>query len=153
MTSTSPQLQMDLRIPTRRPLLPMKAAMVFLDRNEDDVLALVGDRKLVAFNVAQQGASRMYPLIWRGSVEAYQAGESVRPDDAAVVDDILPQRQSLRAVEVKNIFSCGQWLFQTLIDQGCIARDLRRPVHAGRAQSPWVTRASVAEFLKQRRVS
>lgn len=172
MNSLATQPQFDLRIPTRRPLWPMKAAMVFLDRNEDDVLALIqvvdrragGCAKLgleFAFNVARPGR-KQYALVWRGSAIEYKSQfedpENRSPSPRrewnlqGVINDILPARDSLRAVEIKNLFSVNQGHVAHLIADGLLTVDKTRPVAVGRAQSPWITRASVAEFLRARRM-
>ena len=155
MSAAIPQLAFDLRIPTHRPLLPMKAAMVFLDRSEDDVLALIEGRGLgFAWDIARPGRKR-YVVVWRGSCLAYRYEDSGDQNLSLgeVVDLILPKRTSLRAVEVKSIFSVNQGHIANLIADGLLEVDRARPVKAGYAQSPWITRPSCVRLLTERRMT
>ena len=166
--TTAPQLSFDLRIPTRRPLLPLKAAMWFLDRNEDELLALIQSGQIgFAFDLRREGAARMLLAVWRGSAVKYRVDEQKSEEMAwqyskfypgaatgleEVLHDILPERPALRSVEVKNLFTCNQGHLANLIADGALAVDGRRAVAArGPLSSPWITRASVAEFLTRRR--
>ena len=148
------QRSLDLRIPTRRPLLPLKAAMVFLDRNEDDVLALANDGRLAwCFDLRGNGAERMLLYVWRTSAVEYVVGQFSEHTLREVISDVLPDRPYLRATEVKNTFSCNQGHLANLIAAGLIRTDRRREV-AGRGplSSPWVMTESVREFLRSRRI-
>ncbi len=157
MPAIAPQLSFDLRISERRPLAPLKVAMWALDRNEDDVLALIGSRALPwAFDLARAGAERQFVAVWNGSIVAYKQNRVAAPEFASltmddVLADILPDRQALRAVELKALLaSVVQGHIAHLIADKLIAPDARRNCGLGRGQSPWVTRASVAGFLQSR---
>lgn len=148
------QRSFDLRIPTRRPLLPIKAAMVFLDRNEDEVLALANDGKLAwCFDLRGAKAERMLLYVWRTSAAEYAVNQFAEHALREVLADILPDRPYLRGTEVKNTFSCNQGHLANLIEAGLIRTDKRREVAgAGPLSSPWVITESVREFLTERRI-
>ena len=152
------QRSFDLRIPTRRPLLPLKAAMVFLDRSEDDIDRLVDDSHLAGFDLSAPGAKRRWLVVWRQSCVNYKAdgdcGENATVEE--IIADCLPKRETLRATEVKALFSCNQGHLANLIGAGCLhvaAAGLGGTAAVrGPKSSPLVTRASVAKFLTDRRI-
>jgi hypothetical protein len=150
------QLRFDLHMPEHRPLLPMKALMWLLERSEDDVMALIECGSLeFAFDLRRQGTAKALPVVWRGSVYSYAGQSDVKSESVDhVVDDVLPPVMSIRAVELKSIFGCcGQLHICRLIEDDSLALDTTRSVGRGKGQSPWVTRASAAAFLKARRMA
>jgi hypothetical protein len=154
MTAAALQKQFDLRIPARRPLLPLKAAMVFLDRDEDGVVSLVENGNLsVAFDLSARGAARRLLMVWRQSAVEYCAGGPRPHEMEEVMADILPDRPSLRVSEVKNIFSCNQGHLANLVEQRLLLLDKTRQVHGlGPLSSPYILRTSAADFLQKRRI-
>lgn len=152
-TALKPQLQLDLRIPSRRPLLPMKAAMVFLDRNEDDVLALIQTGKIKwAFDLHCNG-SKAHVHIYKGSAIAYRENRPEMEHDTidVVIHTILGKRDPVRGVELKNLFSCDQKHIANLLAAGFLQRDPRSP--STNNHSPLITRSSIVALLKSRRIS
>jgi hypothetical protein len=173
MIATLPsQLSMDLRIPQSCPLLPVKAVICLLSPcgvvSGEDVAELIDNGHLeYAFDLRRPGAAHALPVVWRGSLANYMArqddsGESAShtrilngvSDLEQVIDDILPDGvRSLRAVALKALFGfCDRKHVIRLIADGVLAVDPARPVGRGPAQSPWVTRASAAQFLRERRI-
>jgi hypothetical protein len=71
-----------------------------------------------------------------------------------VIGRILPARQRMRAREFYDLFAGSQGLGARLLAEGLIGRDGRTAVPAcGRGHSPWITTASVAQFLHDRRIA
>ena len=180
MIATAPkQLSMDLRIPQECPLLPVKAVICLLSRcgvvSGEDVTELIDNGQLeYAFDLRRPGAGHALPVVWRGSLADFMA----RQDDSGesgphlrilngvsdleqVIDDVLPGHvqgskfggESIRAVQLKTCFGfCDRKHVIRLIADGALPVDPARPVGRGPSQSPWVTRASAAQFLRDRRI-
>jgi hypothetical protein len=166
------QSELPIHVAVRRALMPMKAAMWFLERDEDHILSIIPDRIRWAFDIHCRGERAMV-VIFRGSAEHCRALDlgvgrtGVSPVDGPapslaavppeletideVIDSVLPKRAALRAVEVKNLFRCNQGHIANLIEAKLLVRsdELARPSTDNR--SPLVTRASVCELLKARR--
>jgi hypothetical protein len=168
VTAAAPvQRRFDLRIATGRPLIGMNGLMSDLNRDEDDVLYLIGERLLqFAFDirgVKPDGtpARRADVRVFRGSVEAYKGGdfdaiitgwkrETERELDA-VIRAILPQhrRPTLRRTEVMRAFNCSGQHVGNLVD----AKLLVKVKSGGGINIPDdVSRESVVAFLKARRL-
>ena len=107
-----------------------------------------------AFDLRGTGAGKAFPVVWQSSVLSYLrfgkgAGESLE----TVINNILGADKSIRSVALKSIFGCvEQGHVAGLVKAGELAVDATRPVTFGRAQSPWITRASAAAFLRKRRM-
>jgi hypothetical protein len=157
------QRELSIHVPVRRPLMPMKAAMWYLERNETHILSAIPDRIRWAFDIHCKG-DRANVLIYRSSAEhcrALDLASDGRDDRAAssvpseldsiedVINSILPQRPILRGVEVQNIFKASQDHIANLITTGLLQTAAHSPT--GPKASPFILRASVAELLKQRR--
>jgi hypothetical protein len=162
MISSLPvQRRLQLTIDERTPLVPMQTAKIALGINEDSVMVEIEDGRLrYAFDARSRGSRHAMPLIWRDCITAMQNGWP-QPDvelDDAICCILLPPRpgemaSAFRAVQVRALLgACSQLHVWRLIQAGLLALDAGRPVKFGRAQSPWITRASLAEFLRTRRM-
>jgi hypothetical protein len=151
------------RVGQSRPLWPMKAVMAVAGLNEDQVLREIGERRLLwAFDMRSGKAQRAFVVVWRQAVEVFaqcrfnansQPGID-RMSEGEVLARILPPRQRMRAREFYDLFAGSQGLGARLLAEGLIGRDGRTTVPAcGRGHSPWVTTASVSQFLHDRRIA
>lgn len=162
-TTASTQRQFDLRLPTGRPLVPVSACMVVLDRNEDDVLMLIDEGHLtVAFDIASRRAARREIRVWRESILLYAANDyaamaratdALAADLAPALDAILAPRamEHIRARELADRFTCSSTHVLQLVEEGSITGPA--PKGRGPNSSPRIVRNSVAAFLQSRRIT
>ncbi len=131
------------------PLVTVETVRAVLDMDEDQVLALIGQRRLRAFDLRTPGARRSCMRVFAPSISAYQRG---RQGQSRLMDEIdwvigsrlkpvasaaeLARRCNVSATHLHNLLSCG-----------CL-----RIVQSGDGinLSPLVARASVEEFLSSR---
>ncbi|HEX3800751.1 MAG TPA: hypothetical protein VH413_18805 [Verrucomicrobiae bacterium] len=191
----------DFGFTARRPLVPMPAVCMFLNKKPREVLALIEDGHLRwAFDIRRPDAERREVRVLRQSLFEYTGlwapPQKPRRDEAAefaeIIERILPAgmvvkpnvapgkdfrarsqaarqfqikmrlsaatfRQTLfphepilRGTEIAQCFSCLSQHVVNLLKAGAFAAvSLRR----GPKASPLITRASVVEFLKQRRMA
>jgi len=183
-----------------RPLVPLAAAMLFLNKNSKQVLALIEDGQLRwAFDIRRAGVERREVRVLRQSLFEFtglhappteRAGDT-ETEFAEIMEKILPpgmvvtptvaggvgfkrraratrkfqvqmrlpavefrqilfpREPILRGTEVAQCFSClSQHIINLLKEKSLVALNLRR----GPKASPLITRASVVEFLRQRRM-
>lgn len=167
MTSASPTpLQRRFRFfdeSRRAALVTTRVAMDRLGCDEDHVLYLIGEKDLVAFNLAMPGVEKRMPGIWTRSVLLYQEDQAApdrtmagsvagRFDESATAEaiaDILPDKRLLRLTELRTIFG---WVSSThvkhLIEAGLLAAQGGDRV----SKAPQITRESAAAFLAARRM-
>ena len=155
---TAPLSQTVITAPGPRPLLPIKALAWALYRDESHIQNLIGDRKLVAFNLSSPSSSRNLIVIWTRSAVDYLANRPTsRPADDAVLADILPGTPSafipVRVTDLALLFTVTSDHVRHLIAERCLAIDTKRPVTFGRGQSPFILRDSLVRFLKNGRLS
>ena len=141
-----------------RPLMTLSAVMWRLDRDEDEVLALIDEGALLwAFNVAVPSALKTAPRVLAESVGDYLAGRT-RPagDEEAewqrVAGLIFPAKETIVRCELARALNCGRTHALSLIHlkQFQVARGTRcRPGPGG---SPRIITASAAEWLRKRRL-
>jgi hypothetical protein len=189
----------DFGFTERRPLVPMRAVTMFLNKNSRDILSLIEDGKLRwAFDIRSARATRREVRVLRQSLfeftGLYQLPETPASADAewrqiinlvlppgivvspnampgraggraqkpspihlkmrlpadSVQNLLFPREAILQGTEIAQCFSCDNQHITNLIAENSLhALNLRR----GPKASPLVTRASVVEFLKQRRMS
>lgn len=145
--------------------MPVKAVICLLSRcgvvSGEDVTELIDNGRLeFAFDLRRPGAGHALPVVWRGSLADYMSSQDGRTailNGASgldeVIEDVLPDEHSFRCVRLKTLFGfCDRKHVIRLIADGALAADPARPVGRGPAQSPWVTRASAAQFLRDRRI-
>jgi hypothetical protein len=188
----------DFGFTAMRPLVPMAAVAMFLNKRPHEVMELIENGQLRwAFDIRHPAVERREVRVLRGSLFEFTGlwapPEKARRDEAtelaAVIETFLPKgivlkpavspsssgdqaaRQFqiklrfaaaalnqpliprepiLRGTEIAQCFSClSQHVLNLLKAKAFAAVNLRR----GPKASPLVTRASVVEFLKQRRMS
>jgi len=145
-----------LQLSSRRPLVPLSVCMVLLDCSEDEVLQLVeaGDLRF-AWDLRSRDATRRDISVWRSSVSEYVTSGpgQVRHSfiEAEVLESLFPHsRAEVKSTELQRMFSCSSTHIMELIRAGELD-GLNEPGH-GPDGFVRVTRASVVEFLKRRRV-
>lgn len=150
-------MQLDLtltsQIAAARPLVPVEACMVILDRDEDEILRAVETGALGwAWDVAMPGTDRRELRVWRESVAALAARrreEDLPPE--TVLGRILPP-VDVRSPQLQRVFSCSQTHLANLIEAGMF--DVVAEPRAASGPHSWtlLSRDSVARFLRSRRV-
>jgi hypothetical protein len=135
------QLHLAIQLPVSRPLIPLRAAMVLLDRGEDEVLALIDTGELSwAWDISSQDAERREVRIWRDSVLQFlsrseegnqrwtrmdlpapppsrQAGTD---EEERVLLAILPHSAEVRSTTLQRLFTASQGHIQNLINAGLL---------------------------------
>jgi len=152
--NTNGQLSFDLRLPAGRPLVPIEAVMVLIDRDEDDILNLVELGKLRwAFDISSPGTKRRELRIHRESVLEYLSSSHEATKDTNLISGILPKptlvqaHATIRGTELGRRFSCCQWLVANLIDTGELSL---APIPVTCKVSPFIDHASALAFLLRR---
>lgn len=149
-------MQLDLPqlcIPAARPLVPVEACMVLLDRDEDDILSAIDSGVIHwAWDIASPGAARREIRIWRDSLLALlQHTKEREADEGQVLSGFLPQRD-IRTTEIQRWFSCSSTHVHAMLDQS-VFTEVRRPAAlSGPMSYSVVSRGSVVAFLQARRV-
>jgi hypothetical protein len=186
----------DFGFTPQRPLVPMRAVTMFLNRDAKDVLSLIEDGKLRwAFDIRSVKATHrevrvlrqslfefggLYspsePLEERGDLEFLKIINSVLPPGVVVSPSqvfrrgkattnfhvkmrvtsatfrklLFPREPILRGTEVARCFCClPQHVLNLVKEKSLQGVNLR----LGPKASPLITRASVVQFLKERRMS
>lgn len=148
------QLALPLTLPSGRPLVPLEACFVLLDRDEDEVLGEVETGKLGwAFDLRTRGAVRREVRVWRESLLERLAGLQPQTSGStlAVVDTFLPHRD-IRLMELARWFSCSGSHITNLVRDGSLELAGDRPCHSSVAAVTRICRASVVSFLSCRRI-
>jgi hypothetical protein len=186
----------DFGFTARRPLVPMRAVTMFLDRGPRQVLDLIEEGKLRwAFDIRSAGArhrevrvlrqslfefsglysppdrafqlldvefSKIINLILpRGVVvtpaQIFQRGrpstnfhKKLRVPSATVRNLLFPREPILRGTEIARCFCCDAQHVMNLLKEKSL---LRLNLRLGPKASPLITRASVIQFLQDRRIS
>lgn len=162
MTTTLPvQRPLPLAVGNTAPVLAlMQTCKHVLRVDEDDVLGLIADRQLVAFDLRTEGAARSFPAVW--SVSLYflagcRCNEAPRqmfysidnPTTGAVVRSLFPfEREALRLREVMTAFGVTSLHLHRLLESGLLSGTGGDRV----CKAPTISRASVVSFLEARRL-
>lgn len=161
----STQLQLvNLQIPARRPLVPLEALVTLLDRDVDDIIALINLARLeYAWDIACKDTTRREIRVWRGSVMTHMENPLEAVLSKKTVDEILESlfphtRDIIRSPELERMFSCSQPHVTRLINDGLIEATgwgpQNRPMDSRPAGSAdgyaRITRASIKSFLTKR---
>ncbi len=152
MTSCPLQLNLNIQLPVSRPLVPIEAAMVMLDRDEDQVLCLIEAGGLTyAWDIRSQNAERREVRIWRDCLLASINGspQPEHPEDT-VLNSLVPHTAEIRSTQLRRIFTASQGHIQNLINQGLL-HGLNEAC-TGPNGYVRVQRASVVNFLRNRRI-
>lgn len=143
-----------LTLSAARPLVPLEAVQVLLDRDEDAVLALVEKGDLGwAWDIRTPTATRREVRVWRESVLELMGADIAERHGTClgVLDTFLPHRD-LRLTELARWFACSSSHVSNLIRDGCLALAGERPDHSSVAAVTRITRASVVSLLDGRRI-
>jgi hypothetical protein len=152
--SATPSLQTIPMAPGRRPLMPFKTLMWALYRDADFVNDLVGQRRLIAFNISVS-TRKQHLVIWVSSIASYLANRPpARVGNETIMADIFPDtKASFPVGELAALFTTGRNHIKILIDKGLLQTDKTRPFGRGRGRTRWIVRDSIIQFLKNGRVS
>lgn len=182
MTATARDLdrgqhRLDLPLPNSRPLVPVEAVIVCLDREPDDVAMLIEQRYLrYAFDIRSERGedgeliTRAYPRVWRESVLEYYrtsgAGDyrtlltdrfPATPHEEKtfaaatrrLIESFLPHRKpALRVTEVGRVLSCTKEHVNNLVADRLLVASKASTVNT----SAEITRESFIQFLLNRRM-
>ena len=142
-----------VNLPAARHLLPMEVCVLLLDKEPDQVLQIMESGQIdFAWNIASPGARRRDLRIWRESLLALVNRSASEPRSVEdVINSILPARDP-RTPELQRWFCASQSHVQRLVEAGEL-RPCAPPV-ATRGPNAFtrIERASVAEFLRKRRL-
>lgn len=157
------QQAFDLRLPAGRPLVPIEAVMVLIDRDEDDILNLIETKILLpAFDIASTGAERREIRIHRAAILNYMKSDyatllKTEKSIEEIIRALLPKptilkigrhsHETIRGTELQRRFSCSQWLVGNL---GLLKEIDLCPIQIGPKTSPYYQHESVIDFLVRR---
>jgi hypothetical protein len=161
----------DFGLSARHPLVPLSVAMLFLNRKPRAVLALIESGELRwAFDIRSPSAGAREVRILRDSLFEYTRlrprelfYESDQLEFAAITKAILPEPKGqgnrcapkpgpgpvLACSQVAQCFSCASGHVRNLVSENQLQTPGRRPPGA----PVLIPRASVIEFLRQRRMT
>src|SRR5579871_3875847 len=154
-TPIFPQLR---DVSPRRPMMTMEAAKGALDRDEDEIVALIG-KWLVGWDIATPGSGRReWRILTRSiSLGARFLGADHRPPQwnwndvlGLVFLPLITPRLCVTGVEVQHSLNCSSTHVMRLIDCGDLKLLPGTTYGKGRGHSPLVTRESFADFLRAR---
>jgi hypothetical protein len=149
------QLSLPITLPAQRPLVPAEAAIVLCDQDERVILEWCEEGVFAwSWDIATPQAARREVRIWRSSLLAHLANgkqpTSVFPE---VIEDILPKRERIRSTELERLFSCSHDHIAALIESGIFDQVEERTATRGPNSFRVVSRTSVVEFLRVRRIT
>lgn len=130
--------------------MPMKAVMFALYRDEDYIVKLIGDRKLIAFNIAAPSAVKTHSVIWVRSLVNHLADRPpIRPSDDEIIADIFPvPLATIRGAHVARLFICGHDHVKHLVNAGALK------LAPGREKRGLpILRESLIQFIRKARIS
>lgn len=152
MTTAPLQPYLSFDLPVSRPLIPLEAAMVMLDRDEDQVLYLIEAGGLTfAWDIRSQDAERREVRVWRDCIRAHVNGDPQPelPEDQ-VINSFLPHTAEVRSTQLRRIFTASQGHVQNLINQGLVCG--LNEACTGPNGYVRVERGSIINFLRSRRI-
>ncbi len=138
-----------------RPMLGVESWRALTGLDEDELVAEVTSGKVrFAFNLARQGADRQYLRVWNRSIICFLNPELTQPQSLPeVLNYILPHRRhTLRASDLMRSFNVSSQHVLNLIEDKCFAEVSGHADAAHPKASPVLTRASVVNFLTERRI-
>lgn len=142
-----------LTLPSSRPLIPIEAAMVILDRNEDEVLAAVESGALAwAWDIRRAGSERREIRIWRDSILDVIGGTQNQKGAPTVYAGMIPPRP-IRTPELQRAWSCSSSHLSHLIEDGLLRTVAPRASASGPNAFARIPPLAIREFLESRRVS
>jgi hypothetical protein len=149
----APALQTIPVAPGRRPLMPARVLQWALYRDQDFVLQLIGERRLISFNIARAVSGKAQLVVWVPSILDYLAARPpTRATDETVIADILPGSQStFPASYLCRLFTVSAEHIKNLLADGCLAIDKTRKLRPGPGMTRWFLRESLVNYLKKAR--
>jgi hypothetical protein len=151
------QLCLPLELSARRPLIPLEAAMVILDKEEDEVLSLMETGQLCwAWDIRGAQAERREIRIWQKCLLAYLGDKVSLPalaqlNELSVIMELFPRPgEQFKGTELKRMFCCGHQHVLNLIGEGLLTATTK--ASTGPNGSPLVTRQSIIHLFRTRRV-
>lgn len=144
-----------LTLPTERPLIPVEAAMVLLDRDEDEVLGAVESGTLAwAWDIRREGADRRELRIWRDSLLELLSGTrgTAKMEAGQVLASMLPPRP-IRTTELQRFWSCSSTHVTHLLEDGQLTAVAAREAGSGPNSFTRIELSSIRTFLTARRVT
>ncbi|MHC1762793.1 MAG: hypothetical protein AB9869_00595 [Verrucomicrobiia bacterium] len=142
-----------VQLRSSRPMIPMELAMIILDCDEDQVLALVESGDLVfAWDIRTPRTRKREVRIWYLSLICQAEGiPQPLPEEKDVLFSLFPHDEpELRSPEVQRMLSISQGHVTRLIRSRAIRGTKGRPGPSGVAI---VNRASLMDWLHQRRIT
>lgn len=141
-------------------LASIEAARKELRTDEDEVMDLIADRQLLAFDLRTPDAGKSFVRIWPGSIDALadarKIGRLVEPLSEAQVDQIMNYLIGTNRAQVRATLLKERWVTSSTHIHNLIEAKLLQSV-AGTGdtinKTPMVIRDSVVTFLKSRRLS
>ena len=137
-----------------RPLIPLQAAMILLDRDEDDVLAMIHSGILAwAWNIAGKSVRRQDVRIWRDSI-IFFLNHQPQPEaeEELVIASFLPTGAEIRSPELQSLLSCSQGHVRDLIRRRLLAARRKSRATTGRQSYFNIRRQDVIAFFRARRI-
>lgn len=146
------QLALPLSLPASRPLIPVEAAVVLLDRSEEEISAGIESGALsIAWDIGASSVRRSEVRIYRESLLAVLQGVPAPDPDQPIEERMFPGRD-LRSTELRRWWSCSNNLIADLITGGYLR--VAKPAAAPSGPNAYclLDRASVLGFLRDRRI-
>jgi len=145
------QLQLDLRVALRRPLLPSKAVEALLDLGPDGVIREIESGRLEwAWDIRSPDAAKRDLRVWAPCVRHFMDGvfAPIAGDPYAA---ILPATRAVwRGTDLQRLFTCSETHITHLLDAGELTA--LNPQRA-RTISAEIPRLAVLNFLLKRRLT
>jgi len=144
----------------KRPTMAVETAKGILDLTEDDVVALVDEGALVAWDIRSPGSERRELRILTASVSEYAAARkedaavehasSIRPQ--AAIQSVLPRHEKpfLTGPEIKRALNCGRQHLINLVDAAVLPQMPGTKYRQGPGGWPVIPRAQFVHFLETR---
>lgn len=142
----------------RRPMMSIEAAKGALDRDEDEVVALIGTW-LIGWDIATPGSGRREWRILTRSVSLaarFPEGRERPPQWnwtdvlGLVLLPLITDQPWVSGVDVQHSLNCSSTHVMRLIDCDALKLLPGTTYGKGRGRSPLVTRESFAQFLRAR---
>ena len=142
-----------IQLPAARPLVPVGAAMVILDRDEDEILHAVENGALGwAWDIATPGAERRELRVWRDSIVTLATMAKPELLEAEEVMARIVPPGPIRSPQLQRLLSCSSTHVHSLIDAGVFDVEQGPGAPSGPQSYTLLRRSSVIRFLRGRRV-
>ena len=144
----------------RRPTMQIGAVKGILDIGEDEVIALIEEGSLVAWNIALPGAERRELRVLTQTVALAQA-RMVSSGSARSGAQLITEKETftllfphakpfVTGTEAQRMLNCGSTHVIRLVNEGCLEQCKGSKYRRGPNGSPAITRESFEGFLRER---